>query len=263
MSGEEVLVALEGSGSIAVVTLSRPQVLNALNTAMAGRLGEVLDDLSARPGVRVLVLTGAGDRAFCAGADLKERLGMTPGQWTLQHRLFERTFWKLRNLRKPVFAAVHGHAMGGGAELAMSTDFIICSQTARFGLPEVSRGIQPGSGGTQLLPRRVPQGMALQLLMTGETIDAAEAYRIGLVNKVLPGPGLRPAALELASRIARNSPGAVQQAKHAALLGAGHSLEHGIEIELACYQRMVDHPDRHEGVSAFNEKRTPTFLDTL
>jgi enoyl-CoA hydratase len=263
MSGDEVVLQLEENGSIAVVILNRPEVLNAFNTAMATRLGEVLDELSASREVRVLVLAGAGERAFCTGGDLKERRGMTPDQWTLQHRLFESTHWKLRNLRKPVFAAVNGYAVGGGAEMAMSTDFIICSESARFGLPEVTRGIQPGAGGTQLLPRMAFRGLALQMLMTGETIDAEEAFRIGLVNKIVPNAELMTAALQLASRIARNSPSAVQQAKHAAVMGAGQPLEHGIEIEIECYQRMVGHPDRHEGVNAFNEKRPPAFSDAL
>jgi enoyl-CoA hydratase len=263
MSGKEVILQREESGRIAIVTLNRPEVLNAFNTAMARRLGEVFDELSAQPEVRAVVLAGAGDRAFCTGGDLKERRAMTPDQWTLQHRLFESVHWKLRNLRKPIFAAVRGYAVGGGAEMAMSTDFIICGASARFGLPEVTRGIQPGAGGTQLLPRLAFPARALQMLMTGETITAEEAFRIGLANKVIPDAELMDEALAIASKIAENSPAAVQQAKLAAFMGAGQPLEHGIEIELACYQRMVDHPDRHEGVNAFNEKRAPRFLDAL
>ena len=186
---------------------------------------------------------------------------MTPRQWTEQHRIFERAHWKVRNFRKPIFAAVNGIAVGGGLEMAMSTDFLICSDNARFGQPEVTRGIQPGAGGTQFLPRYLPRGRALQMLMTGELIDAAEALRLGLVNSVHPGAGLLAAAMELAGRIADNSPAAVQQAKRAARLGIEAPIEHGIEIEIETYQRMVDHPDRHEGVDAFNEKRKPRFQD--
>lgn len=259
---EDVLTIDERfEGRVAVVTLNRPHVMNAFNTAMALALDDALDAISENAACRVVVLTGAGDRAFCAGGDLKERRGMTPRQWTHQHRIFERAHWKLRNLRKPIFAAVNGVAAGGGAEMAMSTDFIVCSENARFAQPEVTRGIQPGAGGTQLLPRHIPRGMALQLLATGEYIDASTAYRLGLVNAVHPQPELLDAALELAERIARNSPAAVQQARHAAKLGLECPLEQGIEIEIECYQRMVDHPDRHEGIDAFNERRAPEFQD--
>src|SRR5207247_8268053 len=147
--------------------------------AMATRLGAVVDEVAGRRAMRVVVLTGAGDRAFSAGADLKERRTLTPEQWTRQHRVIERSVAALRHLRKPVFAAVNGVAAGGGCEIAMSTDFILAAEHARFGQPEVRRGIVPGAGGTQLLPRRLPRGLALQLLMTGELISAAEAHRWG------------------------------------------------------------------------------------
>ena len=262
MDAEVVLVERTGErGRVAVVTLNRPEVMNAMNTALGLALDRAIDELSEDAACRVVVLTGAGDRAFCAGGDLKERQGMTPHQWTHQHRIFERAHWKIRNFRKPIFAAVNGIAVGGGIEMAMSTDFLICSDNARFGQPEVTRGIQPGAGGTQFLPRYIPRGRALQMLMTGELIDAAEAYRLGLVNSVHPMGGLREAALELAERIADNSPAAVQQAKRAAKLGIEAPIEQGIEIEIETYQRMVDHPDRHEGVNAFNERRKPRFED--
>src|SRR5215472_12886063 len=137
--GSPILLARRGA--IALLTLNRPHVLNAMNSAMGVRLGVVLDEVAEDASVRVVVLTGAGDRAFCAGGDLKERQGMTPDQWTRQHRIFERTHHRIRNLRKPVFAAVNGVAVGGGCEMAMSTDFIVASRTARFGQPEVTRGI--------------------------------------------------------------------------------------------------------------------------
>jgi enoyl-CoA hydratase len=256
-----ILVDRVRDGDVALVTLNRPEVMNAMNTELGVALNEVVDELSEDPSCRVVVLTGAGDRAFCAGGDLKERQGMTPRQWTQQHRIFERAHWKLRNFRKPIFAAVNGIAVGGGLEMAMSTDFLICSDGARFGQPEVTRGIQPGAGGTQFLPRYIPRGRALQMLMSGELIDAAEALRLGLVNSVHPSPELRSAAIELAGRIADNSPAAVQQAKRAAKLGIESPIEQGIEIEIETYQRMVDHPDRHEGVNAFNERRKPRFED--
>jgi enoyl-CoA hydratase len=251
----------ERRGAVALLTLNRPHVLNAMNTAMGVRLAELMDEIAEDAAVRVVVLTGAGERAFCAGGDLKERQGMTPEQWTRQHRVFERAHHKLRNLRKPVFAAVNGVAVGGGCEMAMSTDFLIAAEHARFGQPEVTRGIMPGAGGTQLLPRFLPRGLAFQLLMTGELISAAEAHRWGLVNRVCPAGELMDAAMELAERIAANSPAAVQQAKRSARMGLELPLESGIETEIECYQRMVDHPDRYEGVDAFNERRPPRFRD--
>jgi enoyl-CoA hydratase len=254
-------VLLERRGAIALVTLNRPHVMNAMNTAMGVRLGEVMQEIAEEASIRVVVLTGAGERAFCAGADLKERQGITPERWTRQHRIFERSHHLIRNLRKPIFAAVNGVAVGGGCEMAMSTDFLIAAEHARFGQPEVTRGIMPGAGGTQLLPRYVPRGMAFQLLMTGELISAADALRLGLVNSVCPAGELMDEAMRLAERIAANSPAAVQQAKRSARMGLELSLEAGIETEIECYQRMVDHPDRHEGIDAFNEKRVPVFQD--
>jgi enoyl-CoA hydratase len=262
MSEEGSPILLERRGAVALLTLNRPHVLNALNTAMGLRLGEVLDEIAEEAAIRVVVLTGAGERAFCAGGDLKERQGMTPEQWTRQHRIFERAYHQLRNLRKPIFAAVNGVALGGGCEMAMSTDFLIAAEHARFGQPEVTRGIMPGAGGTQLLPRYLPRGLAFQLLMTGELISAAEAHRWGLVNRVCAADELMGAAMDLAQRIAANSPGAVQQAKRSARMGLELPLEAGIEVEIECYQRMVDHPDRYEGVDAFNERRAPRFRDS-
>ncbi|HXM56278.1 MAG TPA: enoyl-CoA hydratase/isomerase family protein [Candidatus Dormibacteraeota bacterium] len=261
MTDEPNPVQLERRGGVALVTLNRPHVLNAMNTAMGVRMGEVMDEIAEDASVRVVVLTGAGERAFCAGGDLKERQGMTPEQWTRQHRIFERSHYKIRNLRKPIFAAVNGVAVGGGCEMAMSTDFIVAAEHARFGQPEVTRGIMPGAGGTQLLPRFLPRGLAFQLLMTGEMISAAEAHRWGLVNRVLAAGELLDEAMGLAERIAANSPGAVQQAKRSARMGLEQPLEAAIETEIECYQRMVDHPDRYEGVDAFNERRPPVFRD--
>ena len=172
-----VLLEFLRGGAVARITLNRPHVLNALNMAMAQRLIEILAEVSERREVRAVILTGAGERAFCAGGDLKERMGMTADQWTHQHRIFEQASRELRQFRKPIFAAVNGIAVGGGCEMAMSTDFIIAVEHARFGQPEVTRGIMPGAGGTQFLPRFLPRGLALQLLMTGELISAQDAHR--------------------------------------------------------------------------------------
>ena len=256
-----VLLEFLRGGAVARLTLNRPHVLNALNTAMAQRLIEILEEVSERREVRAAILTGAGERAFCAGGDLKERMGMTADQWTRQHRIFEQASRRLRQFRKPLFASVNGIAVGGGCEMAMSTDFIIAAEHARFGQPEVTRGIMPGAGGTQFLPRFLPRGLALQLLMTGELISAQDAHRWGLVNRICPAGELMRTAEQIAEAIAANSPAAVQQAKRAARLGAEQPIEQAIEIELECYRRMVDHPDRHEGVAAFNERRPPKFED--
>jgi enoyl-CoA hydratase len=262
MDDTVLLEYLGEGGRIALITLNRPEVSNAMNTALGVRLGEVLDEVAGRPGVRVAILTGAGERAFCAGGDLKERNGMTPEQWTHQHRIFEETVRRLREMRRPIFAAVNGAAVAGGCELAMSADFIIASANARFGQSEVRVGIMPGVGGTQWLPRRLPMGRALQMLMTGELISAEEAWRCGLVNEVLPSvAALRERALAIAEAIAANSPAAVEQAKRAARVGRDLPLAEAMVLELECYRRMVDHPDRYEGIRAFNERRAPRFQD--
>lgn len=259
--GDVLLVERHYEGRVALIIFNRPHVMNAMNTELSLRLGETLHELSETASVRVAVMTGAGERAFSAGGDLKERQGMTQEQWVRQHRIFEDTHYKIRNFRKPIFTAVNGVALGGGNEMAMSSDFIIAADTARFGQPEVTLGIMPGAGGTQFLPCFIPRGMALQMLMTGEVITAHEAYRLGLVNRVVPGAELRAEALKIAERIADNSPAAVQQAKRSAKLGLEAPIEQGIEIEIECYQRMVNHPDRFEGVNAFNERRQPAFHD--
>lgn len=258
-----VLLEYVGAGGrVALITLNRPAFSNAMNTALGLRLGQVLDEIAQCGPARVAVLTGAGERAFCAGGDLKERDGMTPEQWTHQHRIFEETYRRVRQLRKPIFAAVNGAAVGGGCELAMSTDFIIASRNARFGQSEVRVGIMPGVGGTQLLPRHLPPGRALQLLMTGELISADQALSSGLVNEVLPTPAdLTRRAIELAEVIAANSPAAVEQAKRSARVGMELALEEAMLFELECYRRMVDHPDRYEGVAAWGEHRRPQFRD--
>jgi enoyl-CoA hydratase len=261
MADDVVRLEYRADGRIGLLTLNRPHVHNAMNTELGAALADRLVEVDRARRCRAVILTGAGDRAFCAGGDLKERNGMTPAQWTAQHHVFERAFRLLRTMRTPIFAAVNGVAAGGGLEMAASTDFLICSQNARFGQPEVTRGIQPGSGGTQLLPRLIGRGMARQLLMTGELIDAAEAYRIGLVNSVHPPAGLLDAALGIAGCIVANSPAAVRQVRRAVALGVDGELERGVQIELETYQAMVDHPDRREGVTAFNERRPPKFAD--
>jgi enoyl-CoA hydratase len=255
----EVLV--ERDGAVGVVTLNRPAAMNSFTTASAREFVRIVTDLVDDSTVRAIVLTGAGDRAFCAGADLKERNGMTPEQWRSQHRVFEAKNRVVRQCPKPFLVAVNGVAVAGGLEIALSADFIYAADTARFGLAEVRRGIIPGGGGTQLLARRAPLGAALELLMTGALIDAAEAYRLGIVNR-LHAPGrLRDEAIRVAAVMAANSPAAIKQVKQAVTEGRHLPIEDALHVELEHYEHMVDHPDRLEGVAAFVERRTPRFAD--
>ena len=249
------------TSAVAVLTLNRPEARNALSTELAVTISEALRELSTRSDIRVIVLTGSGDRAFCAGADLKERDGMTGDAWASQHVVFEELCAGLRNSSRPVIAAVNGVAAGGGLELAMSCDFIVASANARFGQPEAARGIMPGCGGTQLLPRLVPHGLATELLLTGRLIDAEEALRAGLVTHVFAPDELLPASIALAVSIAASSPQAVEQIRRALRLGRDRPLADALEQELECYRETVTHPDRVEGIRAFNERRPPTFAD--
>lgn len=245
----------------AIVTLNRPASMNAFTTAMAESFINAMTSLSADPSVRVIVITGSGERAFCAGADLKERNTLTSEQWRLQHKIFEKKNELIRNCPKPVIGAINGVAVGGGMELALEMDFLLASSVAKFGLPEVKRGIIPGGGGTQWLPRKVPFGMAMQMLLSGESIDANEALRIGLVNAVVAPEELLETVLGITKFIVANSPTAIEQVRKSVRLGSASPIDTALGIELQCYARMINHPDRQEGVGAFVEKRTPKFLD--
>jgi len=255
-----VLVDVPAS-AVGVLTLNRPEVRNALSTELALALTTSLRELSARRDIRAIVLTGSGDRAFCAGADLKERDGMTDEAWASQHVVFEETCAALRDCGRPVVAAVNGVAAGGGLELALSCDFVVASSNARFGQPEASRGIMPGLGGTQLLARLIPPGLAAELLLSGRLIDADEALRAGLVTHAFAPDELLSSAIALAGSIAASSPQAVEQIRRALRLGRDRPLAEALELELECYRETVTHPDRVEGIHAFNEHRAPTFVD--
>lgn len=260
--GEEtVLVQPAAGGRIAVVTLNRPDAYNALNTRLAEELVAALERLASERQLRCVVLTGTGTRAFCAGADLKERAGMTADAWFAQHRIFEHAFASLRIFPRPLFAAVNGVAAGGGLELVLNTDFIVASTTARFGQPEVKVGIIPGGGAVQMLSSSVPIGLARELLMTGDLIDAQRALDAGLVNSLHAPEELLPAALALAEKIAANSPAAVRSVKAALADSIGRPLDEALERGLAFYNELVDGADRYEGVDAFNDRRTPDFED--
>ena len=256
-----VLVDYRSDGRIAVVTLNRPHADNAITTEMGARLTEVVETIAVRPAVRVVILTGAGDRAFSVGSDLRERKSMTKEDWLRQRQAFDRTLYTVRQLRKPLFAAVNGIAYGGGSELAQSVDFIIASPNATFGQPETMLGLSAGGGSPALLPRLLPRGKALQMLMTGAPITADEAYRLGMVNEIHAADELMAAAMRLAVTIAGNSPTAVQAVKRAVQLGEGQPTEQAIAIMMDQHWRSAVHPDRIEGIGAFNEGREPTFSD--
>jgi enoyl-CoA hydratase len=255
-----VLLDYASDGRVAVVTLNRPPD-NAITTEMGARLTEVIETIAVQTAVRVVILTGAGDRAFSVGSDLRQRKNMTKEDWLRQRQDFDRTLYTVRELRKPIFAAVNGIAYGGGSELAQSTDFILAAERATFGQPEAMLGLAAGGGSPALLPRLLPRGKALQMLMTGDPITAAEAYRLGMVNELHPPGELMDAAMRVAEKIASNSPTAVQAVKRAAHLGEGQPIEQAIAIMMDAHWRSAVHPDRVEGIGAFNEGREPSFKD--
>jgi enoyl-CoA hydratase len=238
--GSPVLVDYLSEGQVALVTLNRPHADNAITTEMGARLTGIVETIAVRPAVRVVILTGAGERAFSVGSDLRQRKDMTKEDWLRQRQDFDRTLYTVRQLRKPILAAVNGTAYGGGCELAQSTDFIIASENAAFGQPEAMLGLAAGGGSPALLPRLLPPGKALQMLMTGDPITAQEAHRLGMVNELHPQDDLLDAARRIAEKIASNSPTAVQAVKRAVQLGEGQPTE---------------------GIGAFNEGREPTFRD--
>ncbi len=256
-----VLVDYVSGGRVAIITLNRPHADNAITTELAAQLIEILETVAARPSVRVAILTGAGDRAFSVGGDLYQRKSMTKEEWLRQRQVFDRVLYNLRQLRRPIFTAVHGMAYGGGCEMAISTDFIIASEDARFGQPEAMVGLSAGGGSPVFLPRVLPPGKAMQMLMTGEPITAQEAHRLGMVNEVHPKAELMAAALSIAEKIADNSPTAVQSVKRAVQNGQGEPVEQAIAIMMDEHWRSVVHPDRVQGILAFTEGREPVFPD--
>lgn len=245
---------------VLLVTLHRPDALNALNTQMGRDLLDLWTRLTADPqDLRCVVLTGSGERAFCAGGDLKERDGMNREQWERQHELFERGFVALLECPLPVVAAANGHAFGGGLEILLACDFVYAAAHARFALPEVRLGIMPGGCGTQNLARAIGERRAKEMILTGAPVTAARALDWGIVNQVIEGPGLLEAALSTAGIIAGNAPLSVRQAKRSIHYGLQCDLLTGYRFELEAYNRLVDTEDRREGVRAFNEKRAPRF----
>lgn len=256
---ETLQIRLTDSG-IAVITMNRPALRNAMNTQMMQDLRDCFAQLYVEPGpARCLILTGAGDKAFCAGADLKERDGMDAAQWRAQHAIIEQAIKAIMACPLPLIAAVNGAAIGGGCELALACDFIYASDAARFALTEVTLGIIPGAMGTQNLPTAVGLRRARELVLTGEVFTAEKAQHWGMVNRLLPSDQLMDAAMAAAERIAANAPIAVRQAGKALDRSADLDRCAGYAFELEAYGATITSQDRQEGIRAFKEKRKARF----
>ena len=247
-------ILLEKQGNIAIATIDRPKALNALNSEVLEDLNTLIDTIGADPEIRVLILTGSGDKAFVAGADIGEMSNLTKAGGAAFGKKGNDVFLKLETLPIPVIAAVNGYALGGGCELSMACDIRICSDTAVFGQPETGLGITPGFGGTQRLARLVGAGMAKQMIYSAKNIKADEALRIGLVNAVYPAEELMPAAQKLAETIARNAPIAVRACKQAIDRGLELPIEEAIAIEETLFGSCFETEDQKEGMTAFLEK---------
>lgn len=245
---------------IVLITLNRPEAANALSLQMLGELQEAILLCKYDRTIRCVVITGAGEKAFCAGADLKERADMEQIQVRKTLFLIRGNINALEALPQPIIAAVNGVALGGGTELALACDIRIASETAKLGLTETSLGIIPGAGGTQRLPRLVGKGRAKELIFTARRIVAAEALEIGLVEYTTPSNHLIKKALEIAEQIARNGPIAVAQAKFAIDKGYDVDMNTGLAIEQSAYEVTIPSKDRLEGLQAFKEKRTPIYV---
>lgn len=259
MSHRHLLVERTPDRHVVTVVLNRPEQMNAMNTAMGEDLVACFEALQRDPDARAVVFTGAGDRAFCAGGDLKERNEMTDEAWRAQHVIFEQAALRVLRCPVPVIAAVEGFALAGGCELAILSDFIVAGDTAVFGVPETTLGIFPGIGGTQLLPRILGAPLAKELIFTGRRMPAEEARAAGLVNHLVPRGQARAKAAEIAATIARNGPIAVRQAKKAIAYGLETDLETAMILAIEAYNATVVTEDRLEGVRAFNERRKPNF----
>lgn len=266
--GEWVRVERHGGGTsqgkpwgrLAELVLDRPRAMNAVSTEMAASIAAACAALGADRSVSVVVLSSSSPKAFCAGADLKERDSLTDAELGRQRPYARAAYTGVLDLPMPTVAAVHGYALGGGYELALACDVIVADATAVVGLPEVSVGVIPGGGGTQLLPRRVGAARAAELVFTARRVPAAEAAALGMVDQLAPdGQHAREAALDLAARMAANSPVGLRAAKRALRLGHGLDLRAGLEVEDAAWRTVAFSGDRAEGVAAFNEHRAPDW----
>ena len=258
MAYENLIV--EHEDNIAVITINRPQVRNALNGATIAEISAAVDELANDPAVRAIVFTGSGDRAFVSGADINELRALQSRQDAEEFaQRGQDVFYKVEQTAKPVIVAVNGAAIGGGCELAMAGDVRVAAENARFGQTEINLGIIPGFGGTQRLPRIVGKGMAKWMIMSGELIDAQEALRLGLVERVVPAAELLATAKAMAKTLAAKAPVAIANAKEAINLGMERDLEHGLALEATLFGEVCATEDRVEGTSAFLEKRPANF----
>ena len=254
----QTITVEEVGTSLLVVSLNRPEAANALSTAMGRELLALWMRITDDHQIRAVVLTGAG-RFFCAGADLKERDGMTDAAWGEQHRMFEDMIRAQLACPFPIIAAINGAAMGGGAEMALACDFAWASATARIGLPEANLGIIPGLGGTQFVTRAVGERRAAELLMSASHLTAAEALEVGIVNRVCAPEDLMAQVLERARLIAAKAPLSIRALKAVVRAGSVLPLDQAMALELSEYNRLFTTEDRREGVAAFNQKRPPVF----
>ncbi|HEY7786105.1 MAG TPA: enoyl-CoA hydratase-related protein [Pyrinomonadaceae bacterium] len=258
MSQSYETLLLERRNRVAIITINRPDKRNALNIKTREEGAAILEELATDESVGVVVFTGAGDKAFIAGADISEFAGRTA---TMQRDVMtsRSLFTAIDSFPKPVIAMINGYCLGGGCELAMACDIRIASETASFGQPEINLGIIPGGGGTQRLTRLVGEGKAMEMILTGEIIDARTAFSIGLVNHVVPADQLQPKTMEIASRMADKSPVALRMAKEAVKLASRSNLDEGLRREVDLFALCFSTEDKNEGVAAFLEKRKPAF----
>jgi enoyl-CoA hydratase len=258
MSQSYETLLVERRDRVAIITINRPEKRNALNIKTREEGAAALDELAQDDSVRVVIFTGAGDKAFIAGADIGEFAGRTAV--TQRSVMLGRSlFTAIDNFPKPVIAMINGYCLGGGNELAMACDLRVASETATFGQPEINLGIIPGGGGTQRLTRLVGEGKAMELILTGEMIDARTAAALGLVNMVVPAADLEAKTMELANRIAEKSPIALRMAKEAVKLASRSNLDEGLRREIDLFALCFSSEDKDEGVKAFLEKRKPEF----
>lgn len=249
----------ERRGQVTILTLNRPDVMNSFNFAMLRELKERAEAIQSDSQVRVVIITGAGDKAFCAGADLKERAAYSEAQVREFIATIRNLFTFIEAMNKPVIAAINGVALGGGTELALACDIRIASENVTMGLTETRLAIIPGAGGTQRLPRLIGRGKAKELIFTGRRVDAGEAFQIGLVNKICPGQLLMDECMAMAAVICEAGPIAIQQAKYAINHGLEVDIHTGLAIESDAYWITIPTEDRTEALAAFREKRKPVF----
>jgi enoyl-CoA hydratase/carnithine racemase len=253
------MLLVEETNGVAILTLNRPKVMNSFNFALLRALKEQIENMRYRMDIRVIIITGAGDKAFCAGADLKERVTMDPLQVKEFIYTIRNLFTSIEFLNKPVITAINGIALGGGTELALASDIRIAAENASMGLTETRLAIIPGAGGTQRLPRLVGKGKAKELIFTGRRVDAEEALEMGLVNQICENNGLLDECRKMAAMICETGPVAIEQAKYAINYGVETDIQTGLAIESNAYWVCIPTDDRLEGLAAFREKRKPVY----